>query len=201
MHEAAETNHPSEFGRGSINEAKQLQSCGHKLPKSRPNASSLASPTSTPMSENLPSPAHDTQKRYPVTVFPQRPPYTADFASTIKNNGQRPLSSFDAYQSPVQWLLTQLLAANGMHMAIISSCMKSKPRPVVGDNVITWLPLPSRQPSYPSSYRITNEISCLCIFLLTFRLYRMFPAVTDTFRHWTLGNSNCRDTACRFGGM
>ncbi|KAK4235167.1 hypothetical protein C8A03DRAFT_46641 [Achaetomium macrosporum] len=60
---------------------------------------------------------------FPVPKFPSDLFVTADFARTVNHDFDNDKSSYsDAYQRPVQWLLTQanLATRHGMHMVIIS---------------------------------------------------------------------------------
>ncbi|GAB1318054.1 ubiquitinyl hydrolase 1 [Madurella fahalii] len=62
---------------------------------------------------------------FPASGFPSELLVTADFARTVEAEGQPTASYSDAYQRPVQWILTQAVdrceARYGMHMVVVSS--------------------------------------------------------------------------------
>jgi hypothetical protein len=68
--------------------------------------------------------------QFPVKDFPSALLVTADFAHTVHDVFSY---RFDAYQRPVQWILTQCspAAAHGMHMVIVSSWEADQLKPLL----------------------------------------------------------------------
>ncbi|KAK4182801.1 hypothetical protein QBC35DRAFT_395228 [Podospora australis] len=103
-------------------------------------------------------------KLFPVAKFPSDLLATADFARTIKTKNNDHSFCSDAYQRPVQWLLTQSSpeARNEMHIVLVSAWEANKLKALLETSpppthpVLLRAYLPRSSLSYPSLEDLTT---------------------------------------------